>query len=458
MSAGQLVPPSSQRFSRTPTQRSSRLDWAIPSVEFEHHQSSDISSTGVQSAFLSYRKRSSGLRYKYSSGPRQMLEERRAKLHVREAERSMELQNRVLAARMRVMDRLVQVRNGHPTHAPHLRNAIGVALDNYLSDQSHTEEAVAQAMRARARASFVHSRRIEQELSDTAPGTPAAPAPSVGPVRATEDEVASHMGSDAEQPIRAQDMVKPTAREQAKVEADQAAARARETVRLEAQVRGEMAKAESEVRKEEKEADNWLEEYKREQEEAAKREARRGQRALTDLRRALTRPQSAKGAGIGLTLTGVKDMFRGWDDDGDGKVDRSEFYRAVEALGLKTSVATCDAAFDAYDVDGSGEIDYKEYVLHTLREVLQQSASRVIDLFRQWDTRGAGVIDAAAFRKGIAVRQGTRAKGLALSYQISRIRFRIGSQPRLLSAITPHPSPSHPPTPTPSGDGSGSPA
>ena len=76
----------------------------------------------------------------------------------------------------------------------------------------------------------------------------------------------------------------------------------------------------------------------------------------------------------------VTDLFREWDDDGDGAVDKREF-RAVlpllgEALerdafgggpgggGAMPTVREVDALFDSFDADGSGSIDYRE--LHRL--------------------------------------------------------------------------------------------
>ena len=56
------------------------------------------------------------------------------------------------------------------------------------------------------------------------------------------------------------------------------------------------------------------------------------------------------------SLTAMRDLFREWDVDGSGTIDKAEFRRAVAALGLPTSAEACDMLFDDYDVDGSGEL------------------------------------------------------------------------------------------------------
>jgi Ca2+-binding EF-hand superfamily protein len=54
------------------------------------------------------------------------------------------------------------------------------------------------------------------------------------------------------------------------------------------------------------------------------------------------------------------DLFRTWDLDGDGLVDRKEFRRALKALGYDAPKRESDMMFDALDVDGGGKIEYHE--------------------------------------------------------------------------------------------------
>ena len=66
----------------------------------------------------------------------------------------------------------------------------------------------------------------------------------------------------------------------------------------------------------------------------------------------------------------VVDLFREWDDDGSGTVDRREFRAVLPLLGetlektfgagAMPTVREVDALFDSFDADGSGSVDYRE--------------------------------------------------------------------------------------------------
>ena len=57
----------------------------------------------------------------------------------------------------------------------------------------------------------------------------------------------------------------------------------------------------------------------------------------------------------------VVDLFKKWDEDGSGKIDKREFSHAVRALGFSDiSEADAGAVFDMLDEDKSGHLEYKE--------------------------------------------------------------------------------------------------
>ena len=56
----------------------------------------------------------------------------------------------------------------------------------------------------------------------------------------------------------------------------------------------------------------------------------------------------------------VIDLFRDWDEDGNGFVDKDEFFRALCALGVPLSKKEADEFFATFDPDGSGSIEYSE--------------------------------------------------------------------------------------------------
>ena len=56
----------------------------------------------------------------------------------------------------------------------------------------------------------------------------------------------------------------------------------------------------------------------------------------------------------------VIDLFRDWDENGDGRISQKEFYQAMAPLGLDVSREEALELFDQFDTDSSGKIEYKE--------------------------------------------------------------------------------------------------
>ena len=66
----------------------------------------------------------------------------------------------------------------------------------------------------------------------------------------------------------------------------------------------------------------------------------------------------------------VIDLFREWDEDGDGTVSKMEFRKAMPMLGLQVPREEVDKLFDEWDPGGSGDIDMGE-----LNKLLRQDAA-----------------------------------------------------------------------------------
>ena len=147
----------------------------------------------------------------------------------------------------------------------------------------------------------------------------------------------------------------------------------------------------------------------------------------------------------------VMDLFREWDDDNSGAIDKKEFRQAVQVLGLGASREELESLFDSWDADGSGEIAFAEMhallrqcadpqappkeqpppspeqpkpkagkrrtshfapsvlsldideasqkgVAEQIREALAANAVRVVDLFREWDADRSGSVSKKEFR------------------------------------------------------------
>ena len=67
----------------------------------------------------------------------------------------------------------------------------------------------------------------------------------------------------------------------------------------------------------------------------------------------------------------VIDLFRSWDDDGNGKINDKEFRKAITALGYSASKEDFKELFGVFDVDKSGEVDYNE-----LNKALRRGATQ----------------------------------------------------------------------------------
>ena len=63
---------------------------------------------------------------------------------------------------------------------------------------------------------------------------------------------------------------------------------------------------------------------------------------------------------LDVNYSRVSDLFRAWDTNGDGKISRTEFRRAMEFLKLPSTDAEIDELFDKFDRDGSGSLNFKE--------------------------------------------------------------------------------------------------
>ena len=65
--------------------------------------------------------------------------------------------------------------------------------------------------------------------------------------------------------------------------------------------------------------------------------------------------------GLAKNLSRVVDVFRAWDADNSGTIDKNEFRDGLRQLGLtEVPLEELDALFDEIDADESGEIDYRE--------------------------------------------------------------------------------------------------
>jgi Ca2+-binding EF-hand superfamily protein len=63
-------------------------------------------------------------------------------------------------------------------------------------------------------------------------------------------------------------------------------------------------------------------------------------------------------------MIGIEELmqiFNHFDGDNNGRIDRGEFKRLMQALGADAPDAELDIGFEALDSDGSGHIEFNEF-------------------------------------------------------------------------------------------------
>lgn len=63
---------------------------------------------------------------------------------------------------------------------------------------------------------------------------------------------------------------------------------------------------------------------------------------------------------LAANMVRVIDLFRDWDEDHNGLVDKDEFFKGITALGVEATRVEAEALFEEFDLDGGGTIEYKE--------------------------------------------------------------------------------------------------
>ena len=59
-------------------------------------------------------------------------------------------------------------------------------------------------------------------------------------------------------------------------------------------------------------------------------------------------------------MTRVMDLFKAWDESGDGQISPKEFRRAMSSIGVRASKEELNSVFASWDPDGNGSIEFDE--------------------------------------------------------------------------------------------------
>ena len=94
----------------------------------------------------------------------------------------------------------------------------------------------------------------------------------------------------------------------------------------------------------------------------------------------------------------VIDLFREWDEDGDGEISRSEFSKALPLLGLSAPKAVVDMLFDNFDTDGSGQISFKEFNKLLRRDPKAEARKKAVQAVIEEDVE---VVDRSVLKREV---------------------------------------------------------
>lgn len=62
-----------------------------------------------------------------------------------------------------------------------------------------------------------------------------------------------------------------------------------------------------------------------------------------------------------IDMEELQEIFAHFDEDGDGRIDRGEFARLVEALGADAPETELDMGFSSIDANNTGQIEFNEF-------------------------------------------------------------------------------------------------
>ena len=110
-----------------------------------------------------------------------------------------------------------------------------------------------------------------------------------------------------------------------------------------------------------------------------------------------------------LNATRVMDLFRSWDENGDGQVSCAEFHHAMAVLGLEVPAESIDELFAGWDADGGGTLEFYELskILRgpvadlPTKTALPAISAKVQKTFSRFDVNHNGYLEIQELRKAL---------------------------------------------------------
>ena len=111
------------------------------------------------------------------------------------------------------------------------------------------------------------------------------------------------------------------------------------------------------------------------------------------------------------TPKGIRDAFRAFDKDHDGKISRAEMVEYLTRGNANMTEAQAGAKFDEVDANGDGEVSCEEFVKawSSVKEAapVYTHIELATELFAVMDVNMSGSVDAAELRKGLGAVEGS---------------------------------------------------
>lgn len=92
-------------------------------------------------------------------------------------------------------------------------------------------------------------------------------------------------------------------------------------------------------------------------------------------------------------ILGMQRVFKIMDDNGNGSLEISEFWKAVCDFRIQISPEECRKLFDLFDINGDGNIDYDELMRSVVGEMNGYRKALVKKAFDKIDRNGNGLIE-----------------------------------------------------------------
>ncbi|RMZ52986.1 hypothetical protein APUTEX25_001105 [Auxenochlorella protothecoides] len=94
-------------------------------------------------------------------------------------------------------------------------------------------------------------------------------------------------------------------------------------------------------------------------------------------------------------IQGLRELFKSFDENGDGVVSFAEFERGLASREPNMALLEIRQVMEDVDVDGSGSIDYEEFIAATANLSQLEREETFIKAFRDMDKNGDGTLTAA---------------------------------------------------------------